>query len=252
VGSSTAIGGLVAGALNSAPFASVGRLYLDGAGNVVSTSSPGVGSQTVGTYTVNTDCTIAMTLTDTFAPTSGGAVGIVTTSSQPSSTFEGVAVQTGNEIDLTQTGAVTGTSITLRKTKQFCSIADVASAYGVSTAGSVSGASTTTTTNAGTTTTTSPSAPFSILGRMIGDGNGNFYRDNIGLTSPLANREITGTYNVNADCTGFTTLITADGTKHGANFVIVGVGPTLNTASQALQLAFTDTGVVGSGLAQQQ
>jgi hypothetical protein len=206
----------------------------------------------VGTYTVNADCTISMTLTDAFVPTSGGAVGVVTTSSQPSSTFEGVVVQTGNEVDLTQTGSVTGTSITLRKTKQFCSTADVASAYGVSSSGYVSGASTTTTTNAGTTTTTSPNVPISILGRMVADGNGTFYRDNIGLTSPLTNREITGTYSVNADCTGATTLTTADGTKHGANFVIVGIGPTLNTASQALQLAFTDTGAVGSGLAQQQ
>jgi len=251
-GSSTAIGSLVAGAVNPAPFASVGRLFLDGNGGLFASSTPGGSVSSVGTYTVNGDCTVSATLTDTFTPNSGGLVGITTTT-QPSTTFEGVVVQSGNEIDLTQTGAASsGTLITLRKTKQLCSNTDLFSAYGISASGYVTGASTSTTTNAGTTTTTAPNTPFSILGRFVGDGNGILYQDNIGASSPLTNREITGTYTVNSDCTGTATLVTADGKKRGANFVIVLQGTSLNNAPEALALTFTDTGAVGSGFAQPQ
>ena len=252
VGSSTAIGILVAGAVNPTPFASVGRVYLDGAGNLLSTASPGSSASKVGAYTVNADCTISATLIDAFTPPTGPAVGTAAPTGQPSATFEGVMVQNGNEIDLTETGSVTGATIVLRKTKQYCSTADLASAYGLSAAGYVAGTSATITTNAGTTTTTTPSVPFSVLGRFVGDGAGNLYVDNIGFTSPLINREITGAYSVNTDCTGYVSLVTADKQKRGANFVIVTLGPTLNNAPQALQLAFVDAGVVGSGLAEQQ
>jgi hypothetical protein len=251
VGSATAIGGLVAGSLNPAPFASVGRLYLDGNGGVFASAAPGGAVVQTGSYTVNTDCTIGATLTDAFAPTSGGAAGL-TPLVQPSATFEGVMVQTGNEIDLTETGAVAGTTITLKKTKQNCSVADVFSAFGISASGVIAGTSSTTVTNAGSNNTSTPSTSFSILGRFVSDGNGNLYVDNIGATSPLTKRKISGTYNVNTDCTGTITLITSDGTKRGANFVEVTAGPNLSNAPPALELAFTDTGVVGSGFAQQQ
>ena len=70
--------------------------------------------------------------------------------------------------------------------------------------------------------------------------------------SPLSNRQLTGTYTVNMDCTGTATLATADGKKRGANFVIVTQGSNLTNGAQTLEFAFTDAGVVGSGLAQQQ
>ncbi len=161
-------------------------------------------------------------------------------------------VQDGDQIRLAETGSVTGTAITLTKTTQTCSITDIVSAYGISAAGVTAGTTTTTPTNTGSTTTSTPAAAFSIVGRTVADGNGNFYIDSIGLTSPLTKREITGTYTVNTDCTGVMTLITSDGTKRGANFVEVLVGPTLNTATLTLQLAFTDPGVSGFGTAQQQ
>jgi len=250
-GSATPIGTLVTGAVNGNTFYSVGRIYLDGNGGMFATSSPGAVASTVGTYKVNGDCTVSVTLTDAFAPNPGFLVGITTTS-QPSATFEGVVVVGGNEIDLTQTGTVSGTMVTLRKTKQLCSTAELNSAYGISASGYVAGTTTSTTTNAGTTTTTSPNVPFSILGRFVGDGNGILYQDNIGATSPLTNREITGTYSVNGDCTGTISLTTADGKKKGASFVIVLQGTTLNNAPEALAITFTDAGVVGSGFAQPQ
>ncbi len=251
-GSPTPIGALVAGAVNSSAFASIGRIFLDGNGGLFASSAAGGAVSSVGTYTLNGDCTVSATLTDTFTPATGGLVGITSVNTQPSTTFEGVMVQGGNEIDLTQTGSVSGTLLTLRKTKQNCSTADLFSAYGISASGYVAGATTTTTTNAGSTTTTSPNVPFSLLGRFVGDGNGTLYQDGIGASSPLTNREITGTYTINSDCTGTATLVTADGKKRGANFVIVLEGTTLNNAPEALELTFTDAGVVGSGFAQPQ
>ncbi len=159
-------------------------------------------------------------------------------------------MEVGNEIDLVQTGTVTGTALTLRKTKQSCTIDGVFDAFGLAATG------VTTTTVApvagGSPTSTPTSTPFSIVGRFVADGAGNLIEDAIAQASPLNDRKVTGTYTVNMDCTGTATLITADGKKRAANFVIVTLGADLSDGLQALQLAFTDAGVVGSGLAQQQ
>jgi hypothetical protein len=86
----------------------------------------------------------------------------------------------------------------------------------------------------------------------VSDGAGNLVTDSVAQASPLSNRKVTGTYTVNTDCTGTATLITADGTKRGARFVIVTQGSDLTNGPQALEFSFSDSGVVGSGLAQQQ
>jgi hypothetical protein len=200
----------------------------------------------VGTYTVNGDCTVSATLTDAFltAPSTGLAP------TQASATFEGVVVEIGNEIDLLQTGTTTGTALTLRKTKQSCTTDGLFDAFGLSATGVTT---TIIAPVAGGPSSSSPtSAPFSIVGRFVADGAGNLVQDVIAQASPLNDRKVTGTYNVNMDCTGTATLITADGKKRGANFVIVTLGADLSDGLQALELAFTDAGVVGSGLAQQQ
>src|SRR5436309_84141 len=74
LGSQTAIGVLTAGAANSAAFASVGRLYLDGNGGMFSSSAPGAPVAQVGTYSVNSDCTVSATFTDTFSTTTGAGL----------------------------------------------------------------------------------------------------------------------------------------------------------------------------------
>lgn len=242
-GSNTPIGLLTAGAANSAAFASVGRAFLDGNGGVFAGSTPGGSVISVGTYTVNGDCTISATITDTFA-TPGGAG---TTPVQASATFEGVVVQGGNEIDLTQTGTASGTILTLRKTRQFCTVDGIFSAFGISATG-VSTATIPSTTGTGPSTTTTP---FTIVGRFVADGAGNLIQDNIAIASPLTNRQVTGTYTINLDCTGTATLTGADGKKKNANIVIVNQGSASN-APQAIEFAFTDSGVIGSGQAQQQ
>ena len=245
-GSSTPIGLLLTGAANTAAFTSIGRVFFDGNGAILATSTPGGAQTSVGVYTVNGDCTVSATFTDAFL--TAASTGLVPT--QASATFEGVVVETGNEIDLVQTGTVTGTAITLRKTKQSCTIDGVFDAFGLSATGVTTA---TPAPVAGTPASSTPtSTPFSIVGRFVADGAGNLVEDAIAQASPLNDRKVTGTYMVNMDCTGTATLITADGKKRAANFVIVTLGADLSDGPQALELAFTDSGVVGSGLAQQQ
>jgi hypothetical protein len=97
------------------------------------------------------------------------------------------------------------------------------------------------------------STAFTLSGRINADGNGFLVQDSLGLASPLTKRQFTGTYVVNADCTGTATLIGSDAKTRKIYFVIV--SPVVSNPANALPLlsfAFTDAGVVGSGLAQQQ
>ncbi len=241
-GSVTQIGNLTAGAQNTAVFASVGRLYLDGNGGMFSSSAPGVPVAQVGTYSVNSDCTVSATFTDTFA-TPGGA-GL--TPVQASATFQGVVVQNTNEIDLVQSGPSSGAVVTLRKTKQFngCTNDGLNGPFGLSAAGVASSLVVSPTGGTPTTTTTS----FSLIGRVNADGQGHFVQDSFGLVSPLTKLQFTGTYNVNLDCSGSATLVASDGkTTRKIDFVVVGAN-----AAQTLTFAFTDSGTIGSGLALQQ
>jgi hypothetical protein len=240
-GSSTPIGALVAGAANTAAFTSVGRVFLDGNGAVFTTSAPGAIQTPAGTYTVNLDCTVSITLTDAFA--APGAAGLTPT--QASATLEGVVVAGGNEIDLLQTSSSAGTIVTLKKARQACSSDELFSSFGLSATG--------VTTAPGAMFNSIPvSTPFGIFGRFVADGAGNLIEDAMAQASPLNGRKVTGTYTMNMDCTGAATLITADGKKRGANFVVVIQGSDLTNSPQAIEFAFTDAGVVGFGLAQQQ
>src|SRR5262249_45859934 len=148
-----------------------------------------------------------------------------------------------NEIDLTQTGTSgTGTIVTLRKTsRQFngCTIDGITGTFGFGAAGVSSVPSP----SGGAAVSTA----FSSFGRIDADGAGNFVQDNVGAASPLTQRQFTGTYTVNPDCTGTGTLVAPDKTTRKINFVIVNVG-----SAQALVFSYADTGVVGSGLGQQQ
>ncbi len=105
----TEVGQLLGGVTGSNPFSSAGTLYFDGAGNIRSSPTNQGGMSTlVGTYVLNADCTIAVTLNDAFG-----------TKATPT-TLQGVVVSQGAEIDLglvqnisTTTGNVitgTGTS----------------------------------------------------------------------------------------------------------------------------------------------
>src|SRR5260370_21057450 len=177
---------------------------MDGNGGMFSSSAAGVPVTQVGAYNVNSDCTVSATFTDAFATPAGAGLTPV----QASATFEGVLVQSANEIDLMQTGAATGAVVTLRKAKQYngCTNDGLADTFGLA----ASGVSTTSVISATGGAATTASTPFSLFGRLDADGQGNFVSDLVGLTSPLTKRQFTGTYTPNPDCSGSAPLLVPD------------------------------------------
>jgi hypothetical protein len=259
IGSKTPIGNLIAGLSNPAVFSATGRLSADGLGNLFA-SSASLGSPTLaGTYTVNADCSITMTLTDPFL-TSGSGTGGTTTGASVSLVGTLVDVNS-NEIDLVSTGSSSaGAVVTLTKTTQFssCTNASLSSNYGVSGQGMYNatggngigiGGGTTATGAFTSGVTGTLGTAFSLLGRFVADGAGNFIQDFAGTGSPVQ-RSITGTYLVSPDCTGTGRFIDSAGVSRNISFVLVNQ-PGGSTRPE-LDFAFTDPGVFGGGVAKQQ
>src|SRR5260370_29044016 len=71
IGSNTQIGRLAAGGVNTAAFASVGALYMDGNGAMFSSSAAGMPLTQVAAYNVNSDCTVSASFTDAVAAPAG-------------------------------------------------------------------------------------------------------------------------------------------------------------------------------------
>src|SRR5207302_3052246 len=118
--------------------------------------------------------------------------------------------------DLLQTGTGSGTIITLSKTRQFygCTNDGLSGTFGVAASGVSS-------TAAATAGDPPVSTAFGLLGRFNADGQGNLLEDTVGAASPLVQRQVTGTYTVNADCTGTASLTGSDGKSRKINFVII-------------------------------
>jgi hypothetical protein len=95
--SNTQIGNLISAINGGGAFANAGVLYFDGAGHisVASSTSNYTPSAVVGTYTVNTDCTITVTLNDVFNTTTGSTGVAASTSS-----LIGLVLGGGTEIEL--------------------------------------------------------------------------------------------------------------------------------------------------------
>jgi hypothetical protein len=99
--------------------------------------------------------------------------------------------------------------------------------------------------------------PFSLLARFVADGTGILTSDFSGLQSPGQN--VTGSYSVNADCTGTAHVVDAAGIARNISFVLVnqaaqcslGASPQ-GLARPALEFVFSDPGVIGAGIAQLQ
>lgn len=253
IGSSTNVGSLIAGTANTALFSVAGRIYADGAGNLLAALDAISPSNTrVGTYSVNTDCTISMTLRDAFSPNAtlpSGTGGPLTATA----TLEGVLVDNGDEIDLVQTavGAGTGALVTLRKTAQFngCTNGSLVGSFGFEAIGVENGP-------APAVGATPSQVGLNIVGRLVADGQGNFVTDALASLSPLK-RQITGTYTVNSDCTGTAVLIDSNGKTRNATFVLTREGASCSSGSQsgnanAVRFGFTDSGVFATGIAKQQ
>ena len=258
--SNTPLGTLLSDINGMAIFGTVGRITADGAGNLFATPGPNTSAATqVGTYSVNGDCTISVTLTDAFqgmtgtngTGNTGGARGNgTTTSTVPpmSANLEGVVLNRGNEIDLVQvvtspssssTATPVGANITMRKMFQAtgCTNATLNGGFGMASQAALSsavvnggtGTGNTGTGNSGGTgntggtatggTTSGSQTSFPLVGRFFANGDGTLV--SIGASSTLPGRQLIGNYIVNSDCTGTAQLITNSGVTRNIGFAIV-------------------------------
>ncbi|HEV1285092.1 MAG TPA: hypothetical protein VNU44_07270 [Bryobacteraceae bacterium] len=203
--SNTSIGKLVGSINGGGVFSLAGVLYFDGAGNVsvAATSSPLGASANVGTYTVNTDCTINVTLSDVFNTTTSGPG--VTTPTLGKASLIGMVLGGGSEIDLTaaqSTPLVAGEfasrlDVQLIRTFTYgCGVSNLTGAYGFVGTGYVM-------------TSASVQQPATLFARLRFDGNGNVILDTVASGSPLGSFQYAGTYTVNLDCSGSITLTPA-------------------------------------------
>ncbi len=266
----TGVGQLVGGSTNSIPFSGAGTLYFDGSGNIRASSTPqfATASAVVGSYVLNSDCTISVTLNDGF--------GTNTTKAN----LQGVVLGDGAEIDLgvlqnisipsgtitgTGTGTGTGTSATasttpgvfqsniliklVRPLATFCTTSNLVGPYAIVASGTRVATSGFTGTPVGPGTTTTPGAgtgtgtgtgtgiaaptetPYFLFGRVQFDGNGSLTAPSA-TPSPLGFLQFVGTYTVNNDCTGTLTL----GLMNSTNTTTTATGST--TSNPALSLNF--------------
>jgi len=276
--SNTPIGQLIGGMSGSSPFAAAGRVVADGAGNLLGSQNPTGALISVGSYTVNQDCTISVTLNDAFVgmpatpPGTAGSGGITsagssgsgsssnsTTGATPESIkLVGVVLDHGAEIDLTQAGASnTGAVITLRRAIQFtgCTDANITGTFGLVAQASIASGSPGSATTPGAGGSSSSLGAFSTIGRLVANGAGMFLPDAQAMQSPLQDLQLTGTYAVAADCSGTAKFTDNSGTMHNIDFVIVqsengSLTPgTLQATVPELLFSFTDEGMTGTGFA---
>ena len=247
--SNSDFGRFLGGVSGQTPFGTVGRLVADGSGNFFATASATTGSPVqVGTYTVNSDCTISASFTDAFVnlpvtpPGTASSGGTTTTAVTPvTATFEGVVLNHGNDVELVQTGSsATGAVVEMRHTLQFngCTNASLTGGFGVVSEATMA-------------STTGTPAAVPLFGRLVSNGDGTFGLDALGQKSALPGRQLTGTYTVNPDCTGTAQVVTSDGATRNLNFVIVrsdvGACQSGGSVQPELLFGFTDQGVSGIG-----
>lgn len=217
--SNTELGRLLGGLAGASVGAVSGQLYLDGNGSIFAASTVGGAPSTlVGSYIVNSDCTITLSLTDAFS-----------TAAHPTPvSFTGFLANGGSEIDLIPAAqmpagnTVPPTSLVqlMRiNTQTSCSASTLTGAYALIGSGF-----------------TSANAAATFLARIRFDGNGKVVDDTVlGVTTPLASLQYTGTYSVNADCTGTLTL-----SQKLASSAATGTTPSSTTPAITLSFVITD------------
>lgn len=274
--SPTPVGQLLAGVNGSGPFSATGRLFFDGAGNVSTASMPGAANALAGTYTVNPDCSVSMSLLDPF-----GSNRTVKTS------LAGVISGRGSAVDLapapvstapatgdsgaatpTEPSAPTTSGVSIHLSRVFyasgCSLGNLVGAYafsanGVATqpgSGSATPdvesarkalAATAVPVEAPGTTGLTVTGPLTLLGAMRFDGAGNIIPNPSYAQSPLSYLQATGSYTLNSDCTGTMTL-TNGSAPMSASFVLVQPvspgGPGSQSAADIALNIFSGTAVV--------
>jgi hypothetical protein len=216
--SNTTLGKLIGNINIGATFSSAGVFYFDGAGNisVAAASSPLGAAANVGTYSVNSDCTINVKLTDVFnTATSGAGVTIPTLAT---TSLIGIVLGGGTEIDLTaaqsttskngNTPLVTGefaSRLNIQLIRSFpygCSVSSLNGPYGLIGSGFVL----VNTTGTGSSITGSVQ-PVTFFASISFDGNGNVIAQTPSSISPLGSFQYSGSYTVNLDCSGTMMLL---------------------------------------------
>jgi hypothetical protein len=212
-------------------------MVADGLGNLLAgPADADILTVRVGSYKVNGDCTLAVTLVDGFR--SGlDLLGDALLGARD--TFEGVLQNRGNEVNLVQTGQRRGAAIYMSRPylAQNCTQTALSGPYGLAATGLQLG------------TTEMPAIqPLALLGRFHAE-NGAFILDTPGAGSPLAKRQFTGTYRVEPDCTGTADFV-IDGQKLRAAFVLLRGGVKFGVFERAeMRFTFQDAARIGAGIA---
>jgi hypothetical protein len=190
----------------------------------------------VGSYVLNADCTLSVTLTDAFG------------TSNATTSLQGIVLNNGAEIDLgivqnvaSGVGGSTGTTGTanglyesnvliklVRPVSAACATGELFGPYALIGTGTMVASTS-------SVSSTQTEAPFFLFSLVQFDGNGNVISPS-GTPSTLgANLRYTGTYTVNPDCTGTMTITNAPSTVTGS------AGSSSTTASSTLSLSFVVT-----------
>jgi hypothetical protein len=200
--SNTSIGQLLGGIANTGPFALSGTLWFDSSGNIA--AAQGSARLMVGTYALNTDCTISATLTDAFG------------SSKSTTALQGIVLANGSEIDLGVLQNVSNNSVAapgafqsslliklVRPLATYCSVSNLTGSYALIATGTRVASLPIGTGNDIVPAQTE--ASFFMFGRAQFDGSGNIFAP-AGPASSLGFLQFVGSYTVNTDCTGTLTL----------------------------------------------
>ena len=288
--SNTQVGNLIQALNGGGAFANTNVFYFDGNGNIstASSSSSFAGTTVVGNYTVNSDCTINIKLTDVFNTTS---TSVGANATQATASLIGIVLGGGTEIELSVPQSSTSTNgnmplvpgefasrlnIQLIRTFSYgCTNASLTGSYGLVGSGFVVvGGST----SSGTATSTGTAQPVSVLGVVTFDGAGNVIPQTVDSGSSLGSFQYKGTYTVNLNCSGSmtlgpvpastsstttTTTTTTTTPSLTVNFVLTppltypttnaySASPSGNAARPGIQFNVTSSGetIVGFGIAQ--
>jgi hypothetical protein len=200
--SNTELGQLLSGISEVGAFSSTGAISFNAFGQVFASSSPQSNdSALVGTYTLNADCTMSVTLNDPF-----GTI-------QTSTTLSGIVMNGGGEVDLflapsTSSSAGTTTPILAGLQSKNGLLIRLFRAYYSSfgcTVGNLSGAYALVLNGSPASSAIAAQPPVLIL-RAYFNGAGVVTTDPATTGSSLAALQSIGTYTVNSDCTGTLTL----------------------------------------------
>lgn len=201
------------------PFADSGSLTSDEKGNLTGSSSYSLDGQIqartlTGTYSVSTDCTGTVTLSDNLGN---------------STHLNLVVVDNGQSIQLAQSdsGTVVSGSAALQTVN--CTVETISGPYGFAVGGWLFD-------------TSGNQYPFTDVGKLTLSGTGNSLTltDTVSTAGTVVSRTISGTYSVNSKCVGVATLTDpSSGTSH-LNFTVV---------AGAIQFIETDAGTTISGSA---